>query len=212
MKKINAFTLAEVLITLGIIGIVAAMTLPVLIQKNNNRVVETKLKKFYSSMNQAVRLAEVDYGDRKIWSSYLTNDSAIIWFDKYFAPYIKITEIDKLDNGQMRVSFPDGGAMVMESTRVWTYFPTGKCDLYEQKQNGICSFAFMFDPNGLNTNLLKNKGFGPYISGWDGNEDSLMNGCKGKSPGAGHKGNFCTALIQRNNWTIPDNYPYKVRY
>lgn len=30
------FTLAEVLITLGIIGIVAAMTLPALIQKNNS--------------------------------------------------------------------------------------------------------------------------------------------------------------------------------
>lgn len=33
MKK-TAFTLAEVLITLGIIGIVAAMTIPTLIQKN----------------------------------------------------------------------------------------------------------------------------------------------------------------------------------
>lgn len=30
----NGFTLAEVLITLGIIGVVAAMTLPVLIQKH----------------------------------------------------------------------------------------------------------------------------------------------------------------------------------
>ena len=36
MKKI-AFTLAEVLITLGIIGIVAAMTLPTLIQSNKNK-------------------------------------------------------------------------------------------------------------------------------------------------------------------------------
>ena len=35
MKK--AFTLAEVLITLGIIGVVAAMTLPALIQQNRNK-------------------------------------------------------------------------------------------------------------------------------------------------------------------------------
>ena len=35
MKK-NAFTLAEVLITLGIIGVVAAMTLPTLIQNHQN--------------------------------------------------------------------------------------------------------------------------------------------------------------------------------
>ena len=59
-KKV-AFTLAEVLITLGIIGIVAAMTMPALIQKNNNKVVETRLKKFYSAINQAVLMAEKDY-------------------------------------------------------------------------------------------------------------------------------------------------------
>lgn len=65
--KIQGFTLAEVLITLGIIGVVAAMTLPALIQKNNNKVVETRLKKFYSAINQAIMLAENDYGDKKIW-------------------------------------------------------------------------------------------------------------------------------------------------
>ena len=65
--KIQGFTLAEVLITLGIIGVVAALTLPALIQKNNNKVVETRLKKFYSAINQAIMLAENDYGDKKIW-------------------------------------------------------------------------------------------------------------------------------------------------
>ena len=43
MKKF-AFTLAEVLITLGIIGIVAALTMPVLIEHHQKQVIETKLK------------------------------------------------------------------------------------------------------------------------------------------------------------------------
>ena len=63
----RGFTLAEVLITLGIIGVVAAMTLPSLIQKNNNRVVETRLQKFYSAFNQAILMAEKDYGDKSYW-------------------------------------------------------------------------------------------------------------------------------------------------
>lgn len=42
----QAFTLAEVLITLGIIGVVASMTLPALIQTNKNAEVESKLKKY----------------------------------------------------------------------------------------------------------------------------------------------------------------------
>ena len=65
MKKKIAFTLAEVLITLGIIGVVAAMTLPVLIQNNINRTVETRLAKFYSVFNQALKMAEVEYGDKE---------------------------------------------------------------------------------------------------------------------------------------------------
>ena len=61
----KGFTLAETLITLGIIGVVAALTLPTLIQQHNKKVVETRLMKFYSSINQAVKMAEVDYGDKK---------------------------------------------------------------------------------------------------------------------------------------------------
>ena len=48
-----AFTLAEVLITLGIIGVVAAMTLPALIQKNNAKALEVAFKKSYSNLYSA---------------------------------------------------------------------------------------------------------------------------------------------------------------
>ena len=48
-----AFTLAEVLITLGIIGIVAAMTLPSLIGKYQEKQWKVAYKKAYSSMSQA---------------------------------------------------------------------------------------------------------------------------------------------------------------
>ena len=65
MKK--AFTLAEVLITLGIIGIVAAMTLPTLVQKNNEKVTITKLKKIYSSLNQSFKMATLDGSTPQDW-------------------------------------------------------------------------------------------------------------------------------------------------
>lgn len=52
LKK-AAFTLAEVLITLGIIGVVAAMTMPSLIQNYQEKATVTKLKKCYSLVSQA---------------------------------------------------------------------------------------------------------------------------------------------------------------
>lgn len=51
MKK-RAFTLAEVLITLGIIGIVAAMTLPTVVNKVGKNVLKQQFKKEYSVYSQ----------------------------------------------------------------------------------------------------------------------------------------------------------------
>lgn len=60
MKK-RAFTLAEVLITLGIIGIVAAMTIPVLISNTNGAKFRSQLKKTVSTLNQAGLMAQAQY-------------------------------------------------------------------------------------------------------------------------------------------------------
>ena len=58
----SAFTLAEVLITLGIIGVVAAMTLPTLVNNKQNKELQTQFKKVYSELNQMSRLFYKDYG------------------------------------------------------------------------------------------------------------------------------------------------------
>ena len=55
-----AFTLAEVLITLGIIGVVAAMTMPSLIQHHREKAMVTSLEKFVSTISQAVDLYKAD--------------------------------------------------------------------------------------------------------------------------------------------------------
>ena len=56
MQKRFGFTLAEVLITLGIIGVVAAMTIPTLINGTNNTQFRTGYKKIISTLNQAITM------------------------------------------------------------------------------------------------------------------------------------------------------------
>lgn len=59
-KHLKAFTLAEVLITLGIIGVVAAMTIPTLISKIGKRQLETQIKASYSTIAQTMRAVQAD--------------------------------------------------------------------------------------------------------------------------------------------------------
>lgn len=73
LLKKAAFTLAEVLITLGIIGVVAAMTLPSLIQNYHEKQRVTQLKKAYSVMQNAFLMAQEEYGDVTDWGLTITN-------------------------------------------------------------------------------------------------------------------------------------------
>src|SRR5574344_1947497 len=59
-SKFSGFTLAEVLIVLGIIGVVVAMTLPTLINKVQKQEYVTALKKDYSQINQALNQMALD--------------------------------------------------------------------------------------------------------------------------------------------------------
>ncbi len=61
MTKRFGFTLAEVLITLGIIGVVAAMTIPTLIANTNSAKFRSQFKKSLSTLNQAALMGQAQY-------------------------------------------------------------------------------------------------------------------------------------------------------
>ncbi|MBD5403077.1 type II secretion system protein [bacterium] len=61
MTKRSGFTLAEVLITLGIIGVVAAMTIPTLIANTNGAKFRSQFKKTLSTLNQAGLMGQAQY-------------------------------------------------------------------------------------------------------------------------------------------------------
>ena len=95
--KNSAFTLAEVLITLGVIGIVAAMTLPTLVAKYQDRVLLNQAKRSYSIISNAMMKTKVDnnfdsYGD--LFNNSRSNDEIIDILAKEFKP-VKICKENK---------------------------------------------------------------------------------------------------------------------
>jgi len=105
MKK-YAFTLAEVLITLAVIGVIAAITIPSIIANHQKRELETRFVKVYRTLNQAVNLAVAQNGGIETWDwkdgggySYKEMDDFV---KKYFVPYLNVAKFcpsDKSVNG-----------------------------------------------------------------------------------------------------------------
>ena len=94
-RKRSAFTLAEVLITLGIIGVVASLTLPSVINKYQEKVTVTKVKKAYSTMNNALFSAisengEVDTWDYPYYNAGTENVPNTEVFASKILPYLRI--------------------------------------------------------------------------------------------------------------------------
>lgn len=220
MKK--GFTLAEILITLGIIGVVAAMTMPSLIANHRKKEVGTKLAKIYSAMNQAIKLSENDNGEKTEWelnfgtSSSPTQDynGLTAWYNKYLEKYLTVTQKGKTASGDLLLYFPDGTILKIERCIYDMQFYLNAKAL-SKPVLGKNSFEFRFNPILLNHQAgIKNKledllgkGFEPYTAEWDGTREDLFKnplyGCKNTG------GNFCTKLIQMSNWEIPDDYPVR---
>ena len=76
MKKILAFTLAETLIVMGIIGVVSALTLPNLNSSTGEKEKVAKVKKMYQNLNDAYGRATAVYGPLAEWTINDADDKA----------------------------------------------------------------------------------------------------------------------------------------
>ena len=73
--KAYAFTLAETLIVIGILGVVAALTLPNLNHATGDKERVTRLRKVYSSLTEAYDRAEANYGSVDEWFKGTSNNT-----------------------------------------------------------------------------------------------------------------------------------------
>ena len=206
----KGFTLAEVLITLGVIGIVAALTMPSLIQNTKRQQASARLKKFISVINQALISAELDYGPREDWGKgeMDSSDSAYDFLNTYIKPYIKSFDIEKrvlLGENMATLRFVDGSQMSVK---------IGSCyDIYydingEKSPNEIGRDIFAFilcrkkgecnaDSNQLRAYYCETTGT-PYPT-----HETLLSECA-------NRGYYCTMLLEENQYEFPKDYPKRL--
>ncbi|MCM1339264.1 MAG: type II secretion system GspH family protein [Muribaculaceae bacterium] len=222
MKK--GFTLAEVLITLGIIGVVAAMTIPNLITNQQKKTNVTKLQRAISILNQAYKLSFDELGEpENIQSNYS-------YFQTYWAPYIKVATYcqDYLSCGYKseKPFYTSNGILVNtivvdidSRTTFYTHdgfiyviFPTGRyMEHYDGNPNIIVDINGATGPNIVGKDVFiltrvndENKGGEIYPLCKDLTDEEIKKHC-GNSSGSG----FCCAeKIRRAGWQIDKSYPW----
>ena len=158
-RKFTGFTIAEVLITLGVIGVVSAMTLPSVIHKYKIKSLETSFKKSYSLLSQALLKMKADdvYLEKQPNNVYYFNDT----FSKYFKTIRKYNEdtwdLTKLGykNSHFRdpsnsIDFNKGGhdrgAFILNNGAI--IFNTGNWWTNPSNNGKTEYFEFMIDTNG----------------------------------------------------------------
>lgn len=219
----KGFTLAEVLITLGIIGVIAALTFPSLMSSYNKKVASTRLKKFYSTMQQAILLAKAEHGDLEYWSRTgdLEEDeesetsanytAALNYWNKYFASQFHTLKIepDKENRKNVAIYLTDGSKL-----SIWN----GGCLDINFDVNGdnnpntmgIDRFYFLLcESEYYRTRQFGDKNiiFSPYNTYFAtplSNRAAALDACKNNSV-------MCAALVVLyDGFEFASDYPYKL--
>ena len=227
------FTLAEVLITLGIIGVVAAMTIPSLYNSMQKRVTVSKLQKTYSELANAAKLSLDTSGG----ALFTDEGSRRERFEKYLAPHLKLTPrkvtANELIYYQASGARETGLALIRGSSTQY-YMPSGVSLLVDNSEvNGaahawITGISILIDINGYSNppNRFGRDAFIMVLYS-DGNisltysddgeagtvnrpREVLKDGPSSYNYQCNKKGRgmWCGALIQKDGWKISPDYPW----
>jgi len=227
----NGFTLAEVLITLTIIGVIAALTIPNLMQNYKKHERITQIKEAYSIIQNATKMAIAEHGNPDGWDFNASHEYA----PKYFVPYIKVQKECGTGTAGAKATgcFINNGNNGMWHKLNGADYGSGSgygADYYYTMilQNGmhvgIWAPAKVLQPMGWHTIYFivdVNGQQGPTTLGKDvftftmnidtskfsagGRPDNYnTNDCTLSS-----SGNSCAYWIEKNHWDFPDDYPVK---
>ncbi len=237
MDKKRGFTLSEVLITLGVIGVVAAITIPMLMSHYNKYLVETRLKAVYSTILQGIKMAQYnetalldskgDDGDvngfsyrrsKEVFEAmFLPVFSGCTLYPKnsrkfYFYSADGTTSFDSNFPFTLFVGLNNG--TVLGFTRGGNYDGLSFDVILNPRKKKLLAgrdyFSFMFRNDGLD-NYAYLQLFKHKYDNPVGRE-KILEYCKSNNrfpADATSPSYFCGHAIVQNNFKIPANYPIK---
>ena len=213
----KAFTLAEVLITLGIIGVVAALTMPALVGNYQKKVVVERLKKVYTTMKQVEAMAIADQGDISGWVpngpyNNWVPDVGTGFVKTYVLPYVDAVKV--CEPNECEYKYLNSSGVTQDLSKFFGFYLKDGTLIRVSSYHGVGrSFwgDFIIDINGdARPNLLGRDVFMAQFDMTQGTrcgKESIL--CFFPSNGCGNVGKYgCYYKIFRDGWEIKDDYPW----
>ena len=236
-KRKVAFTLAEVLITLGIIGIVAALTIPVLYSKYQQKVTETRFERVYSYLTKAFNAGAIENGEEYFMQSWQMsyNDYIEYVYQNYLKPHIQMMDVVTMGDLQKKYKAKNPRKafwnlsqhiFIIDKRTFISFDSDGKTILVVLLNNDNFDFSNIKDGVNLfslgtpfccnndkcaSLSSCPNHNLKP-ISAWTNYPtEKLVEFCKeGKDIAwQGGKRGFCTQALIQNGFKFPKGYPFK---
>jgi prepilin-type N-terminal cleavage/methylation domain-containing protein len=236
-NRFYGFTLAEVLITLAIIGVVAALTIPTVVRNYQKQQMLAQLKKTYSALANTTNMAIADEGPVTGWKVDGGSDGAVNFTNRYLIPYLKVAKNCEAEtsgecvfyymylNGSCTgCSFGSDYArfFLTDGTLIgiYTYNGEGSNGYYYQYANIIVDVNGTKKPNSWGKDIFR---FDYYIFegsstsanngkfmpwSWNRTRDFLVSEEHSGTCNKNERGQFCAALIMKDGWKISDDYPW----
>lgn len=225
----HGFTLAEILITCVIIGVLAVMTVPSIIDNWHKTFYLSAFKKKYREFTEIVKISTIENGKTSLWDFSLDIDEFV---SKYFADYLDLEECDDCWASLPKGLFFESPAYAVELNYINPKAPSSEPSISFSVKDGavigfstptpLCSTSgscatynivyIYIDTNGTKKpNTYGFDRFIMYVSTdglsvyGEGESDLTSNSTYGCSS-SGNK-MYCGAYILENNWTYPDDYP-----
>lgn len=193
----------------------AALTIPTLIGNYKKQEVATRLKKFYSTFNNALIMSVPENGPIEYWEfpEHQNNSEEMdIFVNKYLYPYLQCIKKCDSTNKPFYV-FSDGGCFSMikgggsTSDGMIHIMYDINCDKGPNEYNRD-KFQFVLQyQNGKSFKFMPGSASTYYVTNRD--RDTLLQLCKNEDNSYNSQG-ACAALIQFDGWEIADDYPFRL--
>ncbi len=226
MVKKKGFTLAEVLIVLAVIGVIAALTIPTLMAKWREQATVTQVKKAYSVLSQTNDMLIAKNGEDymlKLLAGTTTGSAAgCKKLADAFAPEFRgtvgynmtslLNNVIKLDGSSMSLLQTDSGVALPDGTVMAFYnnSPTCTHNAGSGPLSKTCGEIKLFlQPTkqtqlGINMFAFRLTADGIFPVGWPGDVNPYTSYCN-KTSSVTHNGYSCTYWIIKNgNMDYPD--------